>query len=42
MFIEADIDGDAVTEEVRLFDEALQDFLWQVDNQGLRLMQLRF
>ena len=42
LFIQADIDGDGVTENVSLFDPALQDFLWQVDNQGLRLLQLRF
>jgi hypothetical protein len=42
LFIEADIDGDGVTERVSLFDEAQQGFLWQVDNQGLRLLQLRF
>jgi hypothetical protein len=42
LFINADIDGDGVAERVSLFDEALQDFLWQVDNQGLRLLQLRF
>jgi hypothetical protein len=42
LFIEADIDGDGVAEQVSLFDESLQDFFWQVDNQGLRLAQLRF
>lgn len=42
LFIDADIDGDGVAERVSLFDDALQDFLWQVDNQGLRLLQLRF
>jgi hypothetical protein len=42
LFINADIDGDGVAERVSLFDDALQDFLWQVDNQGLRLLQLRF
>jgi hypothetical protein len=42
LFIDADIDGDGVTERISLFDDALQDFLWQVDNQGLRLLQLRF
>lgn len=42
LFIEADIDGDGDIERVSLFDDSLQDFLWQVDNQGLRLVQLRF
>jgi hypothetical protein len=41
LFIDADSDGDGVTERVSLFDDALDGFLWQVDNQGLRLLQLR-
>jgi hypothetical protein len=36
------VDGDGVTEQVSLFDDALEDFFWQVDNNGLRLAQLRF
>jgi hypothetical protein len=31
-----------VNEDVALFDEALQDFFFQVDNNGLRVAQLRF
>ena len=27
---------------VSLFDDALQDYFWQYDNRGLRLLQLRF
>lgn len=42
LFVSVDLDGDGVTEEVSLFDEALEDFFWQVDNNGLRLAQLRF
>lgn len=42
LFVEADIDGDGTAEQVSLFDDALQDFFWQVDNNGLRLAQLRF
>jgi hypothetical protein len=42
LFVSVDLDGDGVTEEVGLFDDALQDFFWQVDNNGLRLAQLRF
>lgn len=42
LFIEADLDGDGTTELVSLFDDALEGFLWDVDNQGLRLLQLRF
>lgn len=42
LFISVDLDGDGVIEELSLFDDALQDFFWQVDNTGLRLAQLRF
>jgi hypothetical protein len=42
LFVSVDLDGDGVTEQVSLFDDALQDFFWQVDNNGLRLAQLRF
>lgn len=42
LFVAVDLDGDGVNEQVSLFDEALQDFFWQVDNNGLRLAQLRF
>lgn len=40
--ISADIDGDGVVERVSLFDDRLQDFSWNFDNQGLKLLQLRF
>jgi hypothetical protein len=42
LFVSVDLDGDGVNEQVSLFDDALQDFFWQVDNNGLRLAQLRF
>lgn len=42
LFIYADLDGDGVEERYGLFDDALTDYLWQVDNNGLRLAQLRF
>ena len=42
LFVSVDLDGDGVDEQVSLFDDALQDFFWQVDNNGLRLAQLRF
>jgi hypothetical protein len=42
LFIEADIDGDGVTEAVSLFDDSLENFLWEFDNNGMRLVQLRF
>ena len=37
-----DIDGDLVAERVALFSAGLVDWFWQYDNQGLKLMQLRF
>jgi hypothetical protein len=40
--VSVDLDGDGVEEQVSLFDDALQDFFWQVDNDGLRVAQLRF
>lgn len=40
--ISADIDGDGTVERVPLFDSRLQDFFWSFDNQGLKLLQLRF
>ncbi len=40
--ISADIDGDGTVERVPLFDSRLQDFFWNFDNQGLKLLQLRF
>lgn len=42
LYIYADINGDGVTERVNLFNEALQDYFWQYDNAGLKLLQLRF
>lgn len=42
LFVFADIDGDGVVDRVPLFDERLEDFFWQYDNTGLKLLQLRF
>jgi hypothetical protein len=42
LFVNADLNGDGVAERVSLFDDQLQNFFWQFDNQGLRLLQLRF
>jgi hypothetical protein len=38
----ADIDDDGTTERVALFEGGLEDWLWQYDNKGLKLAQLRF
>jgi hypothetical protein len=42
LFVLADLDGDGQLDRVPLFDDRLQDFFWQYDNNGLRLAQLRF
>ena len=42
LYVYADIDGDGVVDRMPLFDSRLQDYLWQYDNQGLKLLQLRF
>jgi len=38
----ANIDDDAALERVALFEGGLEDWLWQYDNNGLKLAQLRF
>ncbi|MBW6441463.1 hypothetical protein K0B04_00960 [Patescibacteria group bacterium] len=42
LYIYVDLDGDGVTERYNLFSDALQDYFWSYDNQGLKLLQLRF
>ncbi len=42
LFIYADLDGDGILERVGLFSDQLQDYFWSYDNQGLKLVQLRF
>ena len=42
LYIFVDLDGDGVTERYNLFNDALQDYFWSYDNQGLKLLQLRF
>lgn len=42
LYVMADVDGDGVVDRVPLFDERLQEYFWQYDNNGLRLAQLRF
>lgn len=37
-----DLDGDGVVERYPLFDDRLEDYLWEYDNRGLKLLQLRF
>ena len=38
----ADLDGDGNYTRYYLFDDALQDYFWNYDNNGLRIAQLRF
>jgi hypothetical protein len=42
LYVYADIDGDGVVDRMPLFDSRLEDYFWQYDNQGLKLVQLRF
>jgi len=42
LYVLADIDGDGDVDKVPLFDDRLQEYFWQYDNNGLRLAQLRF
>lgn len=42
LYVYADINGDGVVDRVPLFSDSLQDYYWQYDNNGLRLLQLRF
>lgn len=42
LYIYADIDGDDQVERVPLFDDRLQDYYWNYDNNGLKLAQFRF
>ena len=42
LYIYVDLDGAGVAERYNLFNSALQDYFWQYDNNGLKLVQLRF
>lgn len=42
LYLYVDLDGDGQTERYNLFNSALEDYYWDYDNQGLRLLQLRF
>ena len=42
LYIYADMDGDGTLERYPLFDSQLQDYFWSYDNNGLKLVQLRF
>ena len=42
LYIYVDLDGDGTRERYNIFNDALQDYFWQYDNHGLKLLQLRF
>ncbi|MEZ0228346.1 MAG: hypothetical protein ACAI25_06950 [Planctomycetota bacterium] len=42
LYVYADIDADGDLDRVPLFDDRLQDYFWQYDNNGMKLVQLRF
>lgn len=42
LYVYADVNGDGNIERYPLFDSALQEYYWQYDNSGLKLLQLRF
>jgi hypothetical protein len=42
LYIYADINADGKLGQYNLFNEALKDYYWSYDNQGLKLLQLRF
>lgn len=42
LYVYADIDADGDLDRMPLFDSRLQDYYWQYDNNGLKLVQLRF
>jgi hypothetical protein len=42
LYVFVDLDSDGRVERYPIFDEALQDYFWSYDNQGLKLLQLRF
>lgn len=41
-FVSLDIDGDGAVEHVQIFDRLFQNYNWQYDNYGMKLVQLRF
>jgi hypothetical protein len=42
LYIYVDLDGDGTVERYPLFDDALEGYFWDYDNNGLKLVQLRF
>ncbi len=42
LYVYADLNGDGTVERISLFDDQLQGYFWEYDNNGLKLVQLRF
>jgi hypothetical protein len=42
LYVYVDMDADGTVERYPLFDNALYQYFWDYDNQGLKLVQLRF
>ena len=42
LYVYADIDGNGVLDRMPLFDDRLQNYYWQYDNNGLKNLHLRF
>jgi hypothetical protein len=42
LYVYADLDGDGTVERYNLFNDALEDYYWDYDNNGLKLVQMRF
>lgn len=42
LYIYVDLDGNGTAERYNIFNDALQDYSWSYDNNGLKLLQLRF
>jgi hypothetical protein len=42
LYVYVDVDGDGKIDKIPLFDDRLQDYTWQYDNTGLKILQMRF
>lgn len=42
LYVYADVNGDGIVERYNLFNDALKDYFWQYDNNGMKVVQLRF
>lgn len=42
LYVYVDLDADGTLERYPLFSDALQDYFWDYDNNGMKLVQLRF